>query len=250
MPLSAEAFNVLEFVWEQLPKAPDGEHVNFSKADIEALWHYGFVDTLAVPIASWHAAFDPHRQPDGAYLLNQADFLAKERYRYRGEIHVPFDARKINEGLYTDEGLQELIDESVAPSVWAPAGTFDQFLAGLKTGTRQPDGLIRIDMAAKQRIRQFIDQYPSPLRRLELIFDAMIAQQLAGAAGAMPAAATPDQAARVEASTFTMLPDHPIAAKGKALKGLEKARDAAPVDPAKPTAPLKALRRSRKGVRG
>lgn len=252
MPLTTDTFNVMEFLWEQLPKHPDPEHLTLSQADLDALWEGGFVNATVYDRAAWRAAFDAHRLPDGRYLLTEADFLAKDRYRYQGEIHVPFDALKINEGYYTDEGLQELIADSIAPSVRAPDNRFAEWIGTLKETTRESNGLLRIDMAAKRRIRDWINRYPSPLRRLELTFDAMIQQQLYNAAltGALPAATTPEQVAHVEASTFTMLPDHPIEAKSRALKALQQALpQASPSQPKNPGTPLKRLTRSRKGAR-
>lgn len=254
MALTAGDFHAMEFIWTQMHKAPDAGHITLTQNDIDALWFCGFVDTGRHPLASWRAAFDGHRGPDGHYVLSETDFLSKDHYRYQGEIHVPFDALKINEGMYTDEGFQELLDDSIAPSTRAPAASFDRFFTALKQVARQPSGLLKIDLSVKRQIRQFIDQHPSPLRRLELIFDAMLREETWDFAltGDPPAAVAPEQVARVEASTFTMLPDNPMVAKGKALKALQKTRTAIGPgdDPTKPTRPLKQLRRSRKGMRG
>lgn len=252
MALTADSFNVMEYLWEKLQKAPDENHVTFTVADLDVLWQHGFVDTVKHTIDKWRAAFDGHRRPSGSYVLSRADFVAKEAYRYKGEIHIPFDALKINEGLYTDEGFQELVDESVKPSVSIAIGQFDKYFSALKKTVRQPAGLLKIDMRAKRELRKFIDQYPSPLRRLELIFDAMIKQQMIEVAvtGEFPAAVTPRHIAAVQASTFSMI-GSAAEKTGKALKAIEKTRSAGGTDdPAKPSAPLKQLRRSRKGMRG
>lgn len=250
--MQAGDFDVMGYLWESQDHTDDGEHVVYTDADVEMLWHLGFVDTVQVPMATWKAAFAPHHQPDGNYRLAHADFLALDRHRYKGEIYAPFDFRRINEGLYTDEGLQEMLDDSVAPSCSLAPGDLQARVNALKAQYREPNGLIRMGAPAKQEIGRWLEEHPSPLRRMEILFVAMLAAEaedwLAG--NSAQAAMTPQQIARVEASSFSLLPSTQSEASAKGLHTLTQANPSAtpPTPPDKGT-PLGQLRRSRRGIK-
>lgn len=251
MGLRAGDFDILSYLWEQLPKSPDPDHVTYTAADIDTLWHMGFVDVDQCPLATWRQAFATARQPDGNFRLTREDFLSLDRYRYKGEIYAPFDAELINAGQYTDEGFQELVEQSLVPSCSLSRGALAGLVDGLKAKVRQPNGLLRIEALAKREIARWLKEHPSPLRRLELLFSAMLEAQAAqlGDVGTPPAAKSPEQIARVEASTFTMLSANDPKDRKHALQGLTKAKQTPP--PPEPTGggtPLKHLRRSRRGV--
>lgn len=252
MALTGDSFQAMEFLWGELPKAPDDDHATFVHDEIDALWHAGFVDAERFDLAAWRAAFADHRRPDGTYILSKAEFFAKDPYRYKGEIRVPFNALLINEGQYTDEGLQELIDESIRPSVRVDGGLFAECFDQLKRAARQPNGLLLIDGRAKQRIRRFIEQYPSPRRQLELIFDAMIRKQMVTAAitGQLPTGPTIAAVPRTEGSTFSLNPHNPAEAQAVALRGIAKVRARSGAEiPTQPATPLRRLHHPRRGVR-
>lgn len=260
MTLTLSDFNGMELFWERLQKYPDEAHVTLSQEDVDTMWDSGIVDTKQYPIAAWRAAFDVHRQADGTYLLSKEEFLSKETYRYKGEIMVPFDAMQINEGKYTDEGLNELFDASIAPSASLSPAELKKFLDDLKTLFREPNGLVKIGKEAKTQIRDIIDQNPSPLRRLELTFDALINAQmekgLPEGPGEFVAVSqhelSPEQLAKVQASSFSMQPinigEEKWRALGKIEKRSKKAEKASVQDKASTT--IKKAKRSRKGIRG
>ncbi len=257
MPLQFEKGDVMEYLWSQLEKTPDGGHIVYTMDDVDSLWWMGFVDTEKHSLDAWRAVFEPYRQPDGNFLLSKGAFLALEAYRYTGEIMVPFDAMMINEGKYTDEGLQELFDLSVRPSCFVSSDEVMRFLEDLKRRYREPDGLIRIEKPAKLEIKKLIDEHPSPRRNLELILDRMLQEgvdtQLATELGADETARATTEAAR-QVSKFTSMPVSAAEVQSGRLKALERRKPArkarARAAAEKPSTELKRIRRSRKGVRG
>lgn len=253
-----ESSDIMEYIWNNVEKAEDGLHIYYTRADIDSLWEMGFVDTANVSIDHWRAAFDEHRQSDGTYRLTKDDFFAKDRYRYKGTIHIPFDAMMINEGLYTDEGLNELVTMSIAPSCSLSSAELGLFVDAIKQGSREADRLIRMDRSVKLKIQEMINQHPSPMRRLEILFARNLEhlKQTGNwpnmedmATPASPSAtASPQQVAETYRSAFSSLPsqhEHGL----NQLKGLEKAKTA-PSGADKHGTPLKALTRSPKGTRG
>lgn len=251
MPFELSHFNVMEHLWETLDKTPDGK-IRYHQLDIEQLWTLGFVDAAQVNLAEWEALFEPFRQDDGTFLLGRDDFLALDRHRYKGEVRIPFDAMEINEGRYTDEGLRDLIEASIAPSCGLARDELDKFFGGLMKDFLQPDGLILIRGPAKERIRDLLAEHPSPLRNLEILLDNMLQQRgdemEERIDDTLAAAATAEAA--LQASHFSTSPVSRAEDGARGLKALEKSRAAAgpAADGAK--VELKRIKRSRKGMRG
>ncbi|MBI2342032.1 MAG: hypothetical protein HYU98_04790, partial [Deltaproteobacteria bacterium] len=223
-------------------------------------WHSGIVDTKSFTIDEWRAAFDAHSRGDGTFSLSKEEFLSKEPYRYKGEIMVPFDAMQINEGKYTDEGLNELFASSIAPSCLLSPSELETFLDAFKGDYRDAAGLIKINAKAKKKIQTLLEESPSPLRRLELIFDyllsnpreaeAELSEELKQAA-AEGTAVSPEQLAKLQASAFSMQPLNESEEKWQTLNVIEKRKpkkESASKDGS--TTTLKKVKRSRKGLRG
>lgn len=255
MTLELSSFDVMEYLWDTLEKTKDGKAIRYNIYDVEMLWKMGFVDTEQYSMNEWKQVFEPYKQEDGTYLLSKDAFFSLDKYRYKGEIHIPFDAMRINEGLYTDEGLGELIEASIAPSCSLPKKQLDEFFTSLKDLFRTPDGLVKIDREAKLKINDVINRNPSPLRNLEIMFDQMLSKgkdkemegQIEGAEAKMATAR-----AAIEASSFAASPKTRTEAAAGGLGKLVKAKKKAPgeVDSGKPSVSLKKIRRSRKGTRG
>lgn len=253
MPLELSSFDVMEYLWKTLEKTADGKHIRYNIYDVEMLWKMGFVDTERYPLEEWKQVFEPYRQQDGTFLLSKDAFYALDEYRYKGEIHIPFDAMRINEGLYTDEGFNDLVDASIAPSCSLSKEELKAFFDGLKDLFRTPEGLIRINRDAKLKIDDLINRNPSPLRNLEIMFDQMLAQgkgremekQVEGLDAKMATAR-----AAVEASSFSATPRSKPEAAAGGLDKLVKAREKAAEETKGPSTELKKIRRSRKGMRG
>jgi len=254
MAFLLDQFDVMEHLWSTIDKTPDGKYVHYDEIDVHQLYINGFVDAQQFTLKEWMSAFEPFRQPDGTFLLNKDNFLALDRYRYKGEVRIPFDAMKINEGKYTDDGLDDLINASIVPSCNLPQQKLKEFFETLKKDFRQADGLILIKTDAKTRIKTLLDNNPSPLRNLELLLDQMISSRGADMEGEIDRAeldAAAMQAARA-ASSFSESPTSKSEEKAMGLRALTKARKgkAAGEVEGKDKTELRKIRRSRKGMRG
>lgn len=254
MALELGQFDVMSYLWETLEKTPDGEHIRYTIHDVDMLWHMGFVDTQRVAIEEWRAVFEPFRDPQGFFVLNHDAFLSLDPHRYTGEIHVPFDAMLINEGRYTDTGFQELIDMSVTPSCSFPPAQLNAFFINLKTTHRDAKGLIVVGNEAKLAIKKLLEDHPSPLRNLELLFDQMVMAGTQAEVNDEVAAAQTRFAEREttrQTSHFFAKPTSRSEASAKSLQAMAKAKQKSHADTdSHPTTELKKIRRSRKGMRG
>lgn len=256
MAMLAKDLDAIDYIWEQNEKQPDGT-VKYSIYDVNALWELGFVDTKEYPQDVWVAFFDRYKQPDGNYILTKNDFYSLDQYRYKGEIKIPFDALMINEGKYTDEGFQRLIDLSIEPSCGLPVAQFTETIRKFTEKYRGPDGMITIGKNAKIDIKKLLQKYPSPMRRLEIIFDAALTDkvsqwvdQVVQTGHVSATTATKSQLARAQASAFSMLPSSNVEDAGKQLKNLTKSKEKKVAATGDKGVQLKKIKRSRKGVRG
>lgn len=254
MPLELSSFDVMEHLWETLDKTEDGSHLRYTTVDIEQLWWMGFVDTDKIELDHWIAVFEPYRQEDGSFLLSKDDFIALDKYRYKGEIKIPFDAMLINEGRYTDEGLDDLVNVSIAPSCNLPPDKLKEFFDAIKKDFKGSDSLILIKKPAKERVKALLDSHPSPLRNLEIILDRMLSQkgsEFEKEIEQSEADAATSQAA-LQASHFSAAPTSRVEAKAKGFEEIAKSRKREPDAEIKGVAKveLKKIKRSRKGVRG
>lgn len=242
--------DVMINIWESMPKSPDENHITLNENDLEELWYNGFVDTNKISIKQWLNLFKEHKKGN-KYVLSRDEFMEKDKYRYTDEIKIPFEPLIINEGKYTDEGLQELFDMSIRPSCSKSAEEVNEFLEKFKKNYREKDNLIKMDLRGKRDIAELINTFPSPTRRRELLFDAMFNEQIAQfAAGNIPVTATPEQAAKLQASTFSTLPSNQSEKALKQLRNIEKRKDAKRAGSSSDEGiELKKVKRSRKGFR-
>ncbi|MBU4484067.1 hypothetical protein KKA47_01455 [bacterium] len=243
----------MEFIWTTLEKREDGLYVLLTADDLNYLWHVGFVDTEQCPINEWVDAFEDSKQPDGTYHVTKDEFLAKDKHRYQGIIHVPFDAMRINEGKYTNDGLNDLIEKSIKPSLDYPPDELHKFFEEFKEKYRDKDDLIVMDMTGKKEIGKLIEDNPSPLRCLEFIYDEMAyAMAVSQGEEEIQPVADGKQSAAVEASCFMSTPSTKTEELGKQLKNLEassKSKEENVVDESK-TTDLKSIIRRKRGFRG
>ena len=254
------SINVMEAIWESSEKDEAGS-LYYTPPFIDFLWEAGFIDTKEFTPQEWREACKPFFHPDDdLYRFSKEEFLSLDTFRYKGEIKIPFDALRINEGKYTDEGLDNLVLISITPSCGLSDKELVKFIDRLKTKHRQKDGLILIKSEAKQAIQALLKENPSPLRRLEIIFDEYLkalgeaaAEQLAREKGTkLSRVATPEQQTEVQKSVFLQGAASQAEVKAEQLKNLTKAREKSP-EPNKPDKggkPLKEAMRSKKGLRG
>ncbi|PIU58342.1 MAG: hypothetical protein COS89_00820 [Deltaproteobacteria bacterium CG07_land_8_20_14_0_80_38_7] len=253
MPLELGAFDVMEYLWGIMEKTSDGKAVEYTNLDIEMLWQMGFVNTEQYPIDKWRLVFEPYRISEDKFILEKQAFIALDKYRYKGEIHIPFDAMLINEGFYTDEGLGELINLSIEPSCSLQKNELTDFFTTLKNKYRDSRGLIKIDKDAKIEIKNLINDHPSPLRNLEIAFDNMMKKgedkKMNTDIDTVEADIATARAA-MEVSSFSKDPLTKAETHAMNLKKLEKAKTSPQHKTNKKTVSLKKIRRSRKGMRG
>ena len=243
-------FNGMDLLWEQIQKDVSGKAILTSE-DVDSMWNCGIVDAGQFSLEIWRGAFDEHSLPDGTFKLSKKEFLAKEKYRYKGEIMVPFDATMINEGKYTDEGLNELFEASIKPSCSLSPAKLEEFLDDIKNEFRGDENLIKIGADAKVKIRDMIEANPSPLRRLELMFDYLIKQtEQEGFENLAPEDVSPEQLVKIQASSFSIQPISEAEEQWQALTKVEKRVYKTPVAEGKTGTTIKKVKRSRKGLRG
>lgn len=242
---------LLEDLWDGVKKTPDGKSVMFTDQDVEFLWHCGFVDTQQVPFSQWAAFFAPFFNKDAkVYLLGRANFMLIEDFRYKGPIREPFDFRKINEGYYTDQGLDELFELGIGPSVDVPRKEFDAFITDIKKTFRDKNKLIRVDEPCKKKIGDFMAAHPSPLRRLELIMEAKEAGVSISPDSFKYEVSGVNAVTAMQSSAFSMRPSSVAVSRKEALGKVTQAK-AKPTDKTSDDAtPLHKIRRSPRGTRG
>lgn len=161
----------MDYIWSKLPKsrAADGEaYIEYTITDLPYLYHNGFVDTQAYSLDDWLIAFIPFKQDNGSYRLNKEQFLNLRHYRYAGMIRAPFDPLRIREGEWTEEDLWKLYHLSIKPSSTLSEEQYGTMIATAKKKGRFVEGKFRLDRSFKTRLKQLVEQNPSPLRRLEL----------------------------------------------------------------------------------
>lgn len=243
--------NMMTDLWDQVQKSPDGTAVWFTDEDIEFLWHCGFVDTQQVPFSQWAAFFLPFLdKASKVYSLSKSQFMMIEDFRYKGPIREPFDYHKINEGLYTDQGLEDLFALGVGPSVEAPAAEIATFVDQLKQEFREKDRLIRVNNLGKEKIGQWMDAHPSPLRRLELIMESRASGKGLDPKLFQYQVSGNDAVAAMQASAFSMRPGTVAVSKKEALGKVTQTKAKKSKSDAADTTPLHKIRRSPRGTRG
>jgi len=158
--------------------------------------------------------------------------------------------------------LNELFTLSIAPSCSLSPSELNKFQLDLKKRQKDSSGSIRMDKSAKSAIGELIEKYPSPLRRLELMFDAIIrgVEDTAldgivitseGPAIAKGGQLSQEQIAKVQISSFSSQPASITEQRFKNLQILEKKkRIEAKTAEEKSETSLKKVKRSRKGIRG
>jgi hypothetical protein len=244
--------NLMEDLWSQINKTPDGKGIILTDVDVEYLWHCGFIDTRQVPFAQWASFFAPFlTEVKGVYVLNRANFKLIEDFRYKGPVREPFDFQKINEGFYTDQGLDELFELGVGPSAEAGKDEVSGFIAALKKEFRSKDNLIHMNAACKKKIGVWMDAHPSPLRRLELIMEAKSEGKTLDPKLFQFKTSGVDAVNAMQANVFSTRPSTLAVSKKEALSKVTqtKAKKGSDVATDKGT-PLHKLRRSPRGTRG
>lgn len=175
----------METIWSRcdketvLPPHLKGEHILYIATDPEYLYLSGFVDVENFSLAEWQKAFEAYKQPNGTYLISKEQFIQLGKYKYSGPVKKPLDAMMIREGWYELTDWHAFCVNSILPSTTLLS--VDQLIAAenqLKKNGKIVNNRILVDKAAKLRIKQYLDDYPSPIRRREIAvanaYDALV----------------------------------------------------------------------------
>lgn len=170
---------LMESIWQQVPREHNplpnlrGEYIRYVATDPKYLYLTGFVDAKRCTLEEWEAAFQDCVQPDGSYLISKEKFLSLGKYKFSGPIKNPLDALKIREGWYELDKWHTFCVQGIIPSTTLTAEHLVQAEKLMKEGGQIINGRIRIDKAAKLRIKKILDDYPSPTRRRELAVETI-----------------------------------------------------------------------------
>lgn len=171
-------------IWKKSPKEAtpppplSGEYVRYWHTDLHYLYYTGFVDTKRFKIEEWEAAFSDCKQEDGTYYISQEKFLGLSKFKFLGVVKNPLDPMKIREGWYDMKVWHNYWMTSLLPSTTL---TEELVTQGEKAALSQGlivNGRIYIDQAAKLRIKQILEQYPSPTRLREISVHEIIEEKL------------------------------------------------------------------------
>lgn len=198
----------MDFIWQKVPKEEKGgvEYVTYVKTDVPYLYYSGLVDTNRFTRAEWESAFEDCLGEDGRYWVSHEKMIALGRFRYCKTVNEPFDPLKMRLGKYTVDRLWQIFERSIIPSCSLPEqfmkNTFDQMFRQQKSLKKMFEKDLKvIEQNAKdakelhafdqdsvqplvekvgneifvelskdnvQRLKETLDLYPSPRRKLEM----------------------------------------------------------------------------------
>src|SRR3989338_4848154 len=81
----------MSWLWKRLAKKNDRgeEFILWTHADLEEMYHNGFVDTDKFTKEQWTKAFQSSRTPEGRYQITKDQWLEKNPFRYSGKVSPP-----------------------------------------------------------------------------------------------------------------------------------------------------------------
>ncbi len=168
--------DTLETIFNQTSvKSSDGKRrlVFSGLQDLMFVYMSGFVDARKYSFQSWLDAFAPSKKPDGRYEVDLKQWLEKKKFHYTGPVSAPFDPMALPEKAYTETEILKLLTEKILPATMFNPSYAPQLVNDLKAQGRFKDGKFLIDKEAKKNLLAMINQYPSPMRILEVNIDRM-----------------------------------------------------------------------------
>lgn len=199
----------MEHIWNAVkPKdVKDGvEYITYVKTDIPFLYYSGLVDTQRWSREQWEKAFEDCLGEDGKYWVSHEKMISLGRFRYCKVVSEPFDPLKMRTGKYSAERLWQVFEKSVIPSCSLPESFFKRVydilifqkksltegfkkeydaLKKKKAEIKEEDGdhkfhepkflkedgkeYVFLDRDDLARLKEFLDTYPSPRRKLEIM---------------------------------------------------------------------------------
>jgi len=136
--------------------------------DIAFLYASGFVDAKKYTYKDWLDSFEPCKQADGGYVVSHDQWMEKKKFHYNGPIKPPWDPMALEERDYSEKEIYDIIANKIIPCTALDASYAQVYINNLKAQGRLVNGRARIDKAAKEFVLQTINQYPSPMRVLEV----------------------------------------------------------------------------------
>jgi hypothetical protein len=240
-PLVENNLRAMEYIWQQVPKEiKDGvEYITYVKGDIPYLYYSGLVDTNRFTLPMWEKAFEDVLGEDGRYWVPHKKLLWLGQFRYSRTLNEPFDPLKMREGKYSPDRLWKVFENSIIPSSSLPKEFFKNTYDALIRQHKSFDDLFAKDlnklkeegkeikdleiakitfeqdevMVSREvlvRLRQLLDTYPSPRRKMEMSVHSMRNEKLQELA---------DVAKNPQKSKFEAGPDFRETAK-KSLKDM------------------------------
>lgn len=154
---------IMDKLWDKLPKNKDGTTVTYWAQDIPYLYAHGFVDTQNHTLEAWQNAFLPYKKPDGTFVLNKAQFLTLDVYRYKEPVGEPFEPQKLREGVWPDYELALLWESTLKRHSSISFEEFELFINEFKhQGQTDKTGSLVVNQAFKKALQDVLDIHPSP----------------------------------------------------------------------------------------
>jgi len=204
-PLIEVNRRAMEFIWNKVPKEEKNgvSYVTYVATDIPFLFYSGLVDTTRFTRKEWEAAFEDALGEDGRYWISHEKMLWLGRFRYCKTVTDPFDPLKMRTGKYTIDRLWKVYESSIMPSCALSPDfmkkIFDQMFRQQKSLKKIYEKDLKLakehgaefdeeanfkDMPQFEkvgdevyveltkdhlaRLKEALDTYPSPRRKLEL----------------------------------------------------------------------------------
>jgi hypothetical protein len=198
----------MEFIWQRCPKTEkDGEeYVVYEPTDIPALYYSGLVDTHRFKLKHWEQAFEDCLGKDGRYWVSHNKMMFLGMFRDSKRVGEPFDPLKMRIGKYTPERLWQVFEKSIIPSCSLGEDFVKRVFEGhilrnksareilgkdvdqaikkekIDTGVADEDfdihagaiagadgkKYVEVTREFLENIKNIIDSYPSPRRKMEL----------------------------------------------------------------------------------
>jgi len=136
--------------------------------DIAFLYASGFVDAKKFTYKQWLDSFDPSKQADGTYVLSFEQWMEKKKFHYNGPIKQPWDPMSLEDREYSEKEITDLLVQKVLPCTVFDSSYAQVYINNLKAQGRLVNGKALVDKFAKEYILQVINQYPAPMRVLEV----------------------------------------------------------------------------------
>ncbi len=166
----------LDQIWHQVAKqAEDGKKYIDLKGlqDLMYIYMSGFVDARKYSFKQWLDSFASSRQPNGHYRVTYEQWMEKKKYHYAGPIKPPFDPMTMEERDYTEQEVTRLLTDRIVPGTMFNPSYVPTIINYLKAQGRLVNGKFRVDLELKKYLLSMMNQFPSPMRVLEISVDRM-----------------------------------------------------------------------------